>query len=253
MKNINNTVLEIINHIVTNHDELLHDIKNLVDSTYERHQWSLVDCLPTTKERFTKIYVENLWGCAESRSGTGSTIKYTENIRSAIPLILAKYGIKIVLDAPCGDFNWMSSVIESVNVSYIGVDIVDEIIVKNQLQYGGDRVKFNNLDITKDPLPAADLLICRDCLFHLSNSDIRSFLINFASSQIKYLLTTTHVNRENKFHNEDINTGGFRLIDLFRAPFCFPSNPLERIDDWMHPEPEREMCLWTQDQIKAML
>jgi NH3-dependent NAD+ synthetase len=45
----------------------------------------------------------------------------------------------------------------------------------------------------------------------------------------------------------------FREIDLFSTPYSFDPEPIERIDDWMYPEPEREMCLWSRDQIIASI
>jgi hypothetical protein len=91
-------------------------------------------------------------------------------------------------------------------------------------------------------------MICRDCLFHLSYADARRVLENFLASGIPYLLTTTHRN-DGALVNRDIETGDFRMIDLFEAPFCLPKTPLARIDDWLTPDPEREMCLWSRDQV----
>jgi hypothetical protein len=72
-------------------------------------------------------------------------------------------------------------------------------------------------------------------------------LKNFLASKIPYLLTTTYVAKEK---NQDILTGAFRLMNLFEYPFEFSSNPLERIDDWRKPEPERQMCLWTRAEVE---
>ena len=60
------------------------------------------------EERFNKIYSTNYWLDDESRSGTGSSLRSTENIRFHLPKILEKFNIKKLFDAPCGDFNWMS-------------------------------------------------------------------------------------------------------------------------------------------------
>ena len=75
------------------------------------------------------------------------------------------------------------------------------------------------LDCTRDPLPAADLLFCRDCLVHLSFADIRRTLANLQASDISCLLTTTFPGAE---ANEDIVTGDWRVLDLERAPFHLP-------------------------------
>jgi hypothetical protein len=80
----------------------------------------------------------------------------------------------------------------------------------------------------------------------------KKVLENFFESNIKYLFTSTHIN-SNTFLNKDILSADFRLIDLFSAPYNFPINPLYRISDWIYPEPEREMCLWSREQVGFVL
>ena len=109
-----------------------------------------------------------------------------------------------------------------------------------------------HIDLISGKFPPADLMICRDCLFHLSYSDTRSVLENFVASGIPYLLTTSHKN-DGTIVNRDIQTGSFRVMDLFAPPYNFPRETLARIDDWVAPDPEREMCLWTREQVVAIL
>ena len=203
------------------------------------------------KDTFSEIFKKNKWKNTESRSGNGSTIQYTENLRKHLPLIYKKYNIETVFDAPCGDFNWMKLVTSSTNNQYIGGDIVDDIIIQNK-QYETNKISFINFDIIKTPFPSADLWICRHSLIHLSESDIIKSLENFLKSDIKYLLTTTHKNKKG-FVNNDIITGGFRLLDLFKEPYNFPLTPLERIDDWIPPDPENEMLLFNREQIAQVV
>src|ERR1700758_3448541 len=79
------------------------------------------------KDKFTKIYKNNYWLSSESVSGSGSTLKYTRNLREQLPLIVADFGIKSIFDGPCGDFNWMQHVLPNLKVDYVGGDIVSEI------------------------------------------------------------------------------------------------------------------------------
>jgi hypothetical protein len=95
-------------------------------------------------------------------------------------------------------------------------------------------------------------MICRDCLFHLSYSDTESVLRNFLAVGIPYLFTSTHPN-DGSITNHDIETGDFRFIDLFSAPYYFATNPLYIVDDWIPPDPEKRMCLWSRDQVKEAL
>lgn len=59
---------------------------------------------------FTSIYRNNGWGSLESRSGAGSTLASTANIRRELPGLVERLNIRTLLDAPCGDFNWMKEV-----------------------------------------------------------------------------------------------------------------------------------------------
>ena len=209
--------------------------------------------LPSTEERFTAIYNINYWNSDESISGRGSTLKFTENLRKELPKLLSTFSIKEIFDAPCGDFNWMKHLLPLVDVNYIGGDIVLPLIESNSKKYAASRIAFYHIDLTKDVFPQADLMICRDCLVHLSYSDTKSVLKNFVASGIPFLLTTTHKNSGGSFSNKDIPTGGYRFIDLFSAPYNFPRNPLSTIDDWSPPEPERQMCLWSREQVASAL
>jgi hypothetical protein len=204
------------------------------------------------KKVFKSIYKNNYWGSENSVSGPGSTLQYTEKIRNKLPLLISDFKINSIFDAPCGDFNWMSKIIEIHNIKYYGADIVDEIILKNQNDYIINNVIFKQIDITEDDFPRGyDLWLCRDCLFHLSYNDIFKALNKFLESDIPYILTTSHKGKD--IINRDILTGDFRLINLFTKPFSFPENCIYRFDDYLSPEQEREMCLWTRDQIKIII
>lgn len=192
------------------------------------------------------------WGRDESVSGPGSSLESTKNIRMHLPKIFKLFKIRSIIDAPCGDFNWMRAVPLDTNVLYTGIDIVPALVRNNKEKYGTEQYSFICSNIIKDGIPPGDLLICRDCLFHFSYSDIISALSNFCNADIKYILTSTHLNNSS-FENRDIVTGGFRLIDLFSTPFCLPSDVMYRVEDYVSPFPPREMCLWTTDQVKSAL
>jgi len=206
--------------------------------------------LDSCNDRFDLIYEKNIWSSKESVSGEGSEAEYTQNLREWLPEILTKYNIKDVVDAPCGDFNWMKLVLTKVNINYFGFDIVKGIIDKNKKFYSTNNIKFGIADICQDELPTCDLLIVRDCLFHLSYNDINRFLVNINNLEYKFLLTSTHIT-ENDFLNKDINTGDFRLINLFKSPFCFDiKSAIERVNDF--PEghsTEREMIMIKKNRV----
>jgi hypothetical protein len=217
-----------------------------------KKKWEEVANYATVEEKFQAIYEHNLWGNDESVSGAGSTFRQTVNLREQLPKVFTDYSVTKVFDAPCGDFNWMKHLLPTVDVDYIGGDVVPALIAANTESFANDRVSFLDLNLITDDYPHADLMICRDCLFHFSYADTTSALRKFLESGIPYLLTTTHTNSTG-FENRDIETGDFRLMDLFKAPYSFPSPPLLVIDDWLPPEPERQMCLWSREQVASVL
>ena len=172
------------------------------------------------KSRFNEIYKNNLWSSNESFSGEGSTKSYTEPLQTWLIENLPKLKVKHLIDAPCGDFNWMRFVIPKLNLTYLGIDIVPALIKKNREVYGQENISFLCANICEDVIPNCDMIMVRDCLFHLSNNDIAKFLKNLHSVNYRYLLTTNHIITEN-FQNTDIISGDFRFIDIFRPPFNF--------------------------------
>jgi hypothetical protein len=196
---------------------------------------------------FTRIYQENQWGDSESLSGPGSNLAHTEIIRDVLPKLIIDLNCRTILDIPCGDFNWMRMI--DLNADYTGGDIVLELVKKNEGLYGDKKHKFLRLDLTQDKLPEADLVLCRDCLVHLSNSDIFRALMNIKKSRSKYLLTTTFVNDKK---NENIPTGFWRAVNLQMFPFNFPP-PMMLIDEWIPPDnlksANKKLGLWRLSDI----
>jgi len=169
----------------------------------------------TPEQTFSEIYRNNHWNGEESISGRGSEMDQTETIINELNKIIKELNIKTILDLPCGDFNWMNSV-NLENLNYIGGDIVKELISENNKRYAATNIKFINLNLIEDKLPKSDLIFCRDCLVHLSYSDIRNSLENIKSSNSKYLLTTTFTEHKK---NYDICTGDWRALNLEVHPF----------------------------------
>ena len=214
-------------------------------------RWRKVFKQRSTKDIFTMIYQEELWKGSESVSGYGSGMKYTENLQKAIVEIVNNFKIVSILDLACGDFNWMRYVVDKLPSSYLGVDIVVSLIEKNKLKHESDNVKFTTLDVINDEIPSANLVICRDVLFHLPNEDILRIINKIVDSPSKYLLITNHIAMEtDSFENTDISTGDFRRIDLFKPPFSLPKSFILNVDDWLYPDPPRTMILFEVDQLR---
>ncbi len=219
--------------------------KKLAEKHSYRRRSRRLERVGNTEDRFTAIYEKNEWKNVESRSGEGSTFEYTRNIRKEIPRLIEQYGLKTILDAPCGDYYWYQHVQRDMDTQYIGADIVEPMIRANEEKFGNENTRFIHLDIITQDLPDADLWLCRDCLFHLSYDDIFSAIDNFLNSNIRYLLTSTHSECD---RNIDIPTGHFRQLNLELPPFSF-CKPILSIDDWIYGMPVRHLALWEQKNL----
>ena len=170
------------------------------------------------KEKFTEVYEKNIFCGKVSRSGEGSDLTQTAIIRRELPRLVQEFGIKTFLDAPCGDWYWMREVNLPVE-RYIGLDIVEALVQKNQQAYGSDKVSFRCLNLADGDLPKADLIFSRDCLVHLSFADSLKIIANFKRSGAQYLLTTTFTERT---RNEDLGDTFWRPLNKQLPPFNFP-------------------------------
>jgi hypothetical protein len=205
--------------------------------------------LRNAKDVFNYIYERNMWGNAESVSGPGSTLEYTENIRKELPILAKKLDLSVILDAPCGDYNWFGAIDWKNEITYIGGDIVEPLIKSNDTHHANDNISFICLDVVNDVLPKSDLWLCRDCLFHLPILDIMLTLDNFLRSDIRYLLTSTHPACS---MNSDITTGAFRRLNLDLPPFSL-CKPITMLDDWIEGYPLRMLALWEREELRKSL
>ncbi len=172
----------------------------------------------SAEETFRDIHRRHHWAGSASPSGAGAAEEQVTRLRTELPALLTDLGVRTLLDLPCGDFSWMAT-IDLPLERYIGADLLPELVAPLQQRYEDARRRFTVLDLTRDPLPAADLLLCRDCLVHLSLADIRRALRNVARSPVAWLLTTTFPDGA---ENEDLVTGDWRVLDLEGPPFSFP-------------------------------
>ncbi len=160
---------------------------------------------------FTAIYESKQWidrSNKESDSGPGSTR---------------------------GDFNWMRMV-NLRNYLYGGFDVVEALVKKNNLTYSAPNISFYKVDLNKEVLPVADIILCRDTLSHLPLKDAFEVLRNFKKSKSKYLLITTYpdtdMNADINDLGENFKMGDWRFINLCKCkpPFNLPE-PIELITE----------------------
>jgi hypothetical protein len=193
-----------------------------------------------TAQIFEEIYAKDAWGSYDSVSGSGSGLDQTEAVRAALPGLIAELGCQSMLDIPCGDYFWMNTL--DLDVDYTGGDIVAPLVERNRSRYESPRRHFVRLDLTNDALPRADLVLCRDCLPHLTNAEVRKAIDNIRKSGSKYLLTTTF---DAHTKNADGATGMWRAINFELAPWSF-GPPLRMIDERCPEEgyTDKRLGLW---------
>ena len=202
-------------------------------------------------ERFARIYSTNLWSDPESRSGVGSTLDSTRTLRAELPTALRRLEARVLLDVPCGDFTWMEQVDLS-GIEYIGGDIVPLIAEQNHRLHSRASRRFMQLDLTRDVLPNADVLLCRDCLVHLSYGNIRVVLANIARSNIRFVLMTSFPGRRD---NYDVADGDWRALDLQAPPFSFPEARLaivENCEEEGGSYADKSLLAWRVDDLPAL-
>jgi hypothetical protein len=197
---------------------------------------------------FRRIHVSRGWGSPESASGPGSTRDRAATFLPDLIGLVRGLNTEVLLDAACGDFNWAAPLADSVT-TYIGVDVVPELVDANRRSHSSSRRRFLCRDIVRQSLPQADLVLCRDTLVHLRLTDIQRALGNLRRTGATHLIATTFLgDRE----NTDIPNGGWRPLNMEKPPFSFPA-PLALVDERCHHSgghyADKRFGLWRFDEI----
>jgi SAM-dependent methyltransferase len=178
---------------------------------------------PAASSVFDDIYARSVWGInAEDAgtSGSGSTLEATAVYRAYLQGFLKENGIRSVVDAGCGDWEF-SQAIDWSGIDYKGYDVVERVIAKDQAKYTKPNVHFFVADITTADLPEADLLLSKHVIQHLPNADVARFLKQLP--KYKHVLLTNGVDpRTMSGENRDIPMGGYRPLDPTKPPFDLP-------------------------------
>jgi 2-polyprenyl-3-methyl-5-hydroxy-6-metoxy-1,4-benzoquinol methylase len=203
---------------------------------------------PTLVERFSAIYQNRVWlndRPSGSLSGLGSELVNTDKVRRELQPLLTELNTQTLLDVGCGDFLWMKEI--NLVCHYIGIDIVEDVIVANDKVYASETRRFQKLDATMDALPKADTVLCREVLFHLSFADIWRVLANIKRSQAVFLIATNDTGLK---YNADIESGDFRLLNLLRAPFHLPLPSTSIPDDRLSRG--RTLSVWKTSELARL-
>jgi hypothetical protein len=189
-------------------------------------------------DTFTQIWSSNGWGNDETRSGAGSSIAATEAIRAELPELFDFLGIATLIDAGCGECNWISRISERLRL-YLGYDLVPEMLEAARQKYGRRRGHFfAEADIVLDLLPQADAILCRDVLTHLPLLEAKEALGRFKQSGARYLIATSF----ERDRNDAVKTGGWQPMALGAPPFSLP--PPRHLVSERRPGASKALGVW---------
>lgn len=178
-------------------------------------------------EVFSKIYSEGMWGVG---SGSGSQDEFALPYADFVIAFARQQGIRSIVDIGCGDLRVGKKLIAA-GFTYIGVDIVSDLIESHKRDFARPGVTFVCMDATEAVPPGADLCLIRQVLQHLSNSEIAQLLSN--CKQYRWILVTEHLPiEEAAVPNLDKPHGpGIRLsrtprsgVFLEHPPFSLPAS-----------------------------
>jgi hypothetical protein len=179
--------------------------------------------------RFEEIYATNEWGHG---SGEGSLPIHTAGYSSFLESFVVKRNVSSIVDMGCGDWQFSKN-IRWGSAHYHGFDVVPQVIELNIKTYSQENVLFSLYSGDPAELPAADLLIVKDVLQHLSNQRIIDFLPNL--NRFRFCLLTNCVNPKGRTDNRDITDGDFRYLDLRLPPFNVNATEVYSFTNAMSP------------------
>ena len=189
----------------------------------------------TAQQIFTDIYRRAIWGKNDQgagNSGPGSTLNATLTYRMFLQQFLKDHGIRSVVDAGCGDWEF-SQALNWSGIDYKGFDIVESNITHHKEKHEKPNIQFFLGNLVELDLPPADLLICKHVLQHLPTRDVQIFLTQL--TKYKHVLLTNSVNAKTmSAANGDIVVGGYRELDPTAPPFNLSGTKVLSYWDGLH-------------------
>jgi SAM-dependent methyltransferase len=145
-------------------------------------------------DAFSETYRRQLWGKADGEefcSGDGSSERFSALYVDLVSRFVRERNISCIVDLGCGDFRVGRLLCAATGISYIGVDVVPDLIAYNSSRFGRNGIEFRCASIVQDELPPGGLCLIRQVLQHLSNAEILRVLDQ--CSKYPYLMVTEDV------------------------------------------------------------
>lgn len=197
------------------------------------------------RQTFQEVYSRNSWGSdGQSKffSGVGSggpaAQVYVEQMAELLKSHAEVLGrpLKIV-DLGCGDFRVGKALLERLpGFTYIGCDIVPELVAHNSAHHASESVSFQRIDGVVDPLPDGDVCLVRQVFQHLSNSHI-SAVLNRIQYSVVYVTEGHPLERLGPINPDkvagasvrfDWHSGRGRGVELDQPPYSLQTQEVFR-------------------------
>jgi hypothetical protein len=191
--------------------------------------------LPAAKpigDAFQEIYASDFWTLG---SGPGSLVAVNRPFITFFEAFIRENRIASIVDFGCGDWQYMSRV-DLNGANYLGLDVVNQVIVENTRQHCRSNVKFACTPDDLADLPEGDLIVLKDVLVHLPNAYVANALAH-ARRKYRFLLAVNNFSADPAAYNSDIKFGDFRPVDLSLAPFSVPCATVLRYGKLRVPDP----------------
>jgi hypothetical protein len=188
------------------------------------------------RRAFQSAYGRRQWGLEKGTqffSGAGSrgacADVYVESISRVLRSRTADRPLRIV-DLGCGDFSIGRRLLAAAeNITYVGCDIVPELVQAHSSGIDDPRASFQTLDIVIDDLPDGDICLVREVLQHLCNADVSRVLGKLGKYEEIYVTEARPVTLEGPPNPDkpsgpgvrwDWRTGRGRGLEFDQPPFC---------------------------------
>jgi SAM-dependent methyltransferase len=159
---------------------------------------------------FETIYEKRIWG---GGSGLGSDPQVAPHYVNLLKAFLNNNPIRSVVDIGCGDWQF-SRHIDWGDRTYLGIDVVGSVIEANRRQFARPNISFSHANPLEDGFDVGgDLLLMKDVLQHLSNSNVQKLLR--LTNRFRFSLLTNAYART----NDNCENGDTRPLDIRADPF----------------------------------
>ncbi len=175
-----------------------------------------VDPDADVKTIFSAIYKSNKWGGqpGDFFSGSGSDAQATIDYVRVVTKFISDHQLKSVVDIGCGDFRVGAQIVKS-GLNYIGVDVVPNLIERNNREFARPGLVFIEANAIEDEMPDADLCLIRQVLQHLSNEQIIKILSKCA--KYKYVIVAEHHAGQSHFKKENCDKFAGSDVRVFQG------------------------------------